>query len=132
MFDEKVGAGLAIRQGFSKGFGLFFTQIDRRASYAITGRMVRDSKCVFIGEKEVVTITGKTSGNLRATFHASQYNFNRTIAVTTYSGFGLSLSYDLPTIGKLNYFLGTRMDRIKNGKSTLTPIQLFVGAGMWL
>lgn len=131
---ENWQAGFGMQQVFStSSFSTLATSLDLRILYALTGTLMPKKTYRSMQDKDVAVSTEHNVGGIRLQLSISQ-NFVKFSSTSSlpYAGIGGGFQYDFPSSTLGNFYLGSRVERLSNGGTTLYPIQFQGGFALWL
>ena len=123
--NQNWGLALAIKQ-LSFGSGGSASAVSFRATYALIGRLNKETQKVYHNNKLMVESQSLESRCLCLQVLASQYFLNATQTTVPFTGFGFNLYYKMPTSYSFSLVPGVQYESVQNN-STLSILSLFVG-----
>lgn len=130
--DLALGAGVHEAFDPSSGFSGLFSELNVELQYAITGSLLPIRRTIKAAGTEIFTEENRDMSGVRLGLLLSQYFFNATPAVPTFTGLGGEVLYQFAGIDSFALSLGVRMDWIFNGKISLIPLRPFAKFGFRL
>lgn len=131
--STKWAFGLGVSECFKlSGLVALFTQLDFKASFAITGSQLIQRSTTSVGSAQVVKSEPYSTGGWRANAYATDYLLAGSTEVVSYTGLGLGAGYEFASRSGANTFLGLKFEQARSPASTMTAIQGSIGFMFWL
>jgi len=108
-------------------FSPYFTSIDVRATYALTGKLISTEKQYFIHEQKFASVVDQGIEGFRVSFIVGQFFFSGLQNVIPFSSFGASAFYEFPSSTNVSWVAGLRGDLMFNSSQGFYPVQVYGG-----